>query len=100
MVAASLSSSRRAVENSGGSPTVPPRGRGAVETSPRLAEFISAIFKSLDDESVVDPTPRARRKLEARPPVTHHKKFRAKEVDSFMVTLDKASCDVAAGRRC
>lgn len=67
--------------------------RGAVETAHRLMQYIGAVFRFSDDDSISDPTPMLRGRLKARPPVKHFKSLRAADIGPFLNALDASPCE-------
>lgn len=67
--------------------------RGAVETAHRLKQYIGAVFRFSDDDSVSDPTPMLKGRLKARPPVKHFKALKAAEIGPFLNALDASPCE-------
>lgn len=67
--------------------------RGAVETAYRLLQYISAVFRFSDDDSISDPTPMLKGRLKPRPPVKHFKALRAAQIGPFLNALDASTCE-------
>jgi len=67
--------------------------RGAVETAYRLLQYISAVFRFSDDDSISDPTPMLKGWLKPRLPVRHFKALRAAQIGPFLNALDASTCE-------
>ena len=67
--------------------------RGALETAYRLLQYISAVFRFSDDDSISDPTPMLKSRLKPRPPVKHFKALRAAQIGPFLNALDASTCE-------
>ncbi len=67
--------------------------RGVIETTHRLKQYISSVFRHSTDDAVSDPTPMLRGKLKKRPKVENYKKLRANEIGPFLHALDSSACE-------
>lgn len=67
--------------------------RGAVETAHRLKQYIGAIFRHSDDDSVGDPSAMLKGRLRPRPATKHFKSLKATELGPFLAALDASTCE-------
>lgn len=68
-------------------------GRGVLDTAHRVKQYIGAVLRHSDDDSVVDFTPSLKNRIKSPPRAQHHKRLKVSEIQPFLMKLEASECE-------